>query len=108
MIYLCNSFSVHMLPRMRCDDLYSLEVQRVSASAVQRLLRNNAYRSHYGHEETVSHLGRYLGLWIPVNREPLKMGPRDTLILATLMSKREYELGYRTSPKWQFYQIRLK
>ena len=106
MLFLSNAFSVHMLEHMNVGDFRNLDIERISARETGRMLRENAFRSFFGHSETAERLSRYLRVEIPVSRGALVFRPHDVLILATLESKRNWELGYSVGdPGWKFYLV---
>ena len=105
MIYFCNTFSLHMLPQMKCGKTANVRVERISTGQVRQMLKGNAWKSYYGHESSVRILGKYLDIFIPVYRGTLRLGPRDILIVAAMDSKRKWEIGYALYPGWKFYMI---
>lgn len=107
MIYLCNTFSLHMLEYMPCGKLQHMEVQRISAQDAGNLLRKNAFRSFFGHRHSAWHLGRYLHVTIPVSRGTIRLRPQDRLLIAAIQSKREWEQGWKGCPGWRFFLVNL-
>lgn len=107
MIYLCNTFSLHMLERMHCGYSKNVEVQRISAQDAGNLLRKNAFRSFFGHRGSAYHLSRYLKVDIPVSRGTIILRPHDLLLIASIQSKREWEQGWKGCPGWRFFLVNL-
>ena len=108
MIYLCNTFSLHMLPRMNVGEVREVRIRRISAIEAGDVLQNNAYRSFFGHDVSAWHLGRYLHTQIPVSRGTIQMDEDDVLIVAAITSKRRREAGYKSVPGWVFYEVTTK
>lgn len=107
MIYLCNTFSLHMLQRMNCGQSTNVEMTRISAQDAGRLLRNNAFRSFFGHKDSAYHLGRYLHVTIPISRGMIKLRENDMLLVAAMNSKRAWEQGLKGCPGWRFYMVTI-
>ena len=107
MIYLCNTFSVHMMPKMQVKDVRNLRIRRISAIEAGDILTSNPYKSYFGHEASAWHLSRYLHLEVKPNRGTIRMKPHDVLIIAAAESKRRWEQGYKPFPGWRFYEITL-
>lgn len=105
MIYLCNTFSLHMLQPMGCEHTQQLNVTRISAQDAGNLLRKNAFRSFFGHRHSAYHLGRYLHVTIPVCRGTVTLTERDMLLVAAIQSKRLWEQGWKGCPGWRFFLI---
>ena len=87
MIYLCNSFSPQMLPRLQVAEGKTISITRISAKETGELLNTQPFISAFGHEWAAWHLSRYLQTEIPANRQEILMGPDDVLILATVVNK---------------------
>lgn len=105
MIYLCNTFSLHMLQKMHCGHSLNLDITRISAQDAGNLLRKNAFRSFFGHHDSAWHLGRYLHVAIPVSRGTMTLTENDLLLVATIQSKREWQQGWKGCPGWCFFLI---
>lgn len=108
MIYLCNTFSVHMLGRLNVNNTRTIRIRRISSIETGNILKSNAFRSFYGHTESVKHLSRYLHLKVPVCRGTVNLEKGDILIIATISSKRDWEKGLKPYPKWRFFELELK
>ena len=108
MIYLCNTFSLHMLQRMNCGETTNVEMTRISAQDAGRLLRSNAFRSFYGHKNSAYHLSRYLHLTIPISRGMITLRESDMLLVAAVNSKRAWEHGLKGCPGWRFYLVTVR
>ena len=108
MIYLCNTFTVHMLPIMQANESYPLTITRIPAKEVMAILRENAFRSYFGHEESARHLARYLGVTIKICRENITLTENDVLIVAAITGKRKWEAGLKPSPGWVFFMVELR
>ena len=107
MIYLCNTFSVHMMGRLLVGNERRFTIKRISSKETGDILRGNAFRSFYGHEESVSYLRKYLHINIPVSRGAINLKKEDVLIIAAISSKRDWELGKKPYPKWRFFKMEL-
>lgn len=107
MIYLCNTFSVHMLGRLFVGNQREISIKRISSAEVGDLLKSNAFRSFYGHVESVGHLSRYLRIKIPFSRGVVTLKRGDILLIATISSKREWEQGLKPYPTWRFFRLEL-
>ena len=81
---------------------------RISAKQTGELLAENEFVSVFGHRSSIRHLSRYLRIEIPHNRGTITLGPDDMLIVASIDSKRVWELGFRGCPKWRFFLITLR
>lgn len=108
MIYLCNTFSLHMLETMRCGKHTTVDVERISAIEAGNLLRHNAFRSFFGHGRSAYHLGRYLHVTIPVSRGTIALRESDLLLVAAIQSKRSWEQGWKGCPGWRFYLVNVR
>ena len=107
MIYLCNTFSVHMLPFLECGEERTVRFSRISVEQTRAILQGNAFRSFFGHFESARHLERYLKIRIPVCRGMIEMSENDVLIIAAAESIRKYEAGIKPCPGWRFYIAEL-
>lgn len=105
MIYLCNTFSLHMLQRMGCEQTQNIDVTRISAQDAGNLLRKNAFRSFFGHHGSAWHLSRYLHVTIPVCRGTVTLTENDLLLVAAIQSKREWQQGWKGCPGWRFFLV---
>ena len=108
MIYLCNAFTVHMLPLMRVNESHTLNITKISAKEVMSILRENAFRSYFGHEESARHLAKYLGVTIKICRGYITLTENDILIVAAITGKREWEHGLKGFPGWVFFLVELR
>lgn len=108
MIYLTNAMSVHMLPRMRCGETCSLSLERISTEDVREMLKGSRYRSYFGHRDTAGHLERYLRTKIPMTREWVTITAKDTVIIATLGSTREFAWSEKAARSFEFYKLKYK
>ena len=107
MIYLCNTFSVHMLPHTCVGDLCDFRIQRVSAMETGRILRECDYISCFGHARSAWHLSRYLRVDIPVDRGTIRLTEDDVLIVAAVSDRKRWETGQQGCPSWVFYRVTL-
>ena len=107
MIYLCNALSPFMLPKMMVGNEHHLKIRRISAIEAGDILKGNAFRSFYGHPESVKYLQKYLRLQIPVSRGFVQLDRDDILIIATIQSKRAWEQGRKPAPTWRFFKVEM-
>ena len=107
MIYLCNTFSVHMMGRLFVGNERKFRIKRISSQEAGNILKGNAFRSFYGHEESVTYLRRYLHINIPVSRGTVKLQKGDILLIAAISSKRDWEIGLKPYPKWRFFKMEM-
>lgn len=105
MIYLCNGLSIHMLEALNCGESHRLKIQRIPTAEAGQILRENRFRSYFGHVDTAKHLEKILRVHIPPNRETLDFTRQDVMIIATLSSKREWEKGSKPAPGFKFYLV---
>ena len=105
MIYLCNAFSVNMLPGMWVGEGYDVRIERISAKETGRILRDEEWVSVFGHEYSAYHLSRYLQIRVPVSRDSFKLTPDDILLAAVVESRRLWEQGRRGCPEFKFYRV---
>ena len=105
MIYLANAFSVSMLRYPTIGELHPVTIERISAFDAGRILRENEFHSVYGHRSSANHLARYLHVYIPVQRDSIRLTEEDALIVARAAMNRDYRSGKRKAPKWSFYRI---
>ena len=106
MIYLTNSFSVHMIPRMNCGEWEDFRIRRITSGEACEMLKGQRFRSYFGHVDTVKWLERYWRMKIPVSRELVEFRKGDVMIIATVSSKREWEKGKKNAahaPGFTFY-----
>ena len=108
MIYLCNAFSVNMLPAMHVGEGREMKIERISAIEAGSILHENDWQSFFGHEGSAYHLGRYIKTTIPINRGTFKLTPDDVLIVAAVESRRKWESGRRRCPEWRFYRVTIE
>ncbi|MBQ9402138.1 MAG: DUF1874 domain-containing protein [Clostridia bacterium] len=105
MIYLCNTFSPRMLPRLAVGEGRKLTIERMSAADAGRLLRNTEFVSIFGHGWSAWHLSRYLQLRIPANRRMICLGAGDELIVAEVVNRNRCTKRIEGCPKWVFYRV---
>ena len=105
MIYLANAFSITMLRYPLIGELHPVTIERIAAFEAGRILRENDFRSVYGHGSTAWHLARYLHVNVPVRREAIMLTEQDTMIVARACTDRKYRSGIRKAPKWSFYRV---
>jgi hypothetical protein len=105
MIYLCNAFSVNMLPWLWVAEGRTVRIERVSARETGEILRNEHWTSAFGHKRSAWHLSRYLKIDIPVARTSFKLEPEDVLLVAGIESRVKWERRDRGCPEWKFYRI---
>ena len=108
MIYLCNAFTVHQLPIMRVNDEHLVSFRRIPAREVMEILRENAFRSYFGHEDSARHLSKYLGVTVKISRGNITLTENDVLIVAAITGKRDWEAGRKSCPGWIFYLAELR
>lgn len=109
MLYLTNSFSVHMLPKLNCGEWEDIRFRRISSDEACRMLKGKAYKSFFGHVDTVKHLERRWRIHIPVNRDQVTFRKGDTMIIATVSSKRAWEQDEkRPGPGFKFYLVEYR
>jgi len=107
MLYLTNSFSVHMIPKMNCGEWENIKIKRISSDDACGMLRGKKYRSFFGHVDTVKWLERRWHIHIPVSRDLVEFRKGDTMIIATVNSKRIWEQNHKHSdiPAFTFYLV---
>ena len=108
MIYLCNSFSPLMLPRLQVEEGRTFSITRISAKETGTLLRTHPFISAFGHSWAAWHLSRYLQTEIPASRHEIRLTPNDTLILATVVNKHRWSRLTDRLPKWVFYRVEYR
>lgn len=106
MLYLTNSFSVHMFGKLNVGDRVIQEMEIISKQEASYILRGENFRSFFGHIETAEELSRILGVTINQNRGLLQLKPYDRLIIATLQSKRLQ--GYNPEHWFSFWYVRFR
>ena len=107
MIYLCNAFSVNMLPALWVTEARTVHIERISAIEAGRILRECEWTSAFGHRFSAWHLARYLKVEIPVSRDSFKMTPEDVLIVAGVENRGQWHNEMKC-PKWKFYRVQLE
>lgn len=90
-MYLTNSFSVHMLPKLNCAEWEDIRFKRISSHEACEMLKGKNFRSYFGHVDTVKHLERRWRIHIPVSRGCVEFRKGDAMIIATVSSKRVWE-----------------
>lgn len=105
MIYLCNAFTVHMMPKMNCGEWEDVRFKRISSDEACRMLKGKTFKSFFGHVDTVKHLEDCWRMHIPVSRELVQFRKGDTMIIATVNSKRMWEQGDKPAPGFKFYLV---
>ena len=105
MIYLCNAFSVNMLPWLWVTEGRTVRIERISAKEAGEILHEQHWISAFGHQHSAWHLSRYLRVNIPVARTSFKLEPEDVLIVAGIESRVKWERKERSCPEWKFYRI---
>ena len=111
MIYLTNSFSVHMIPKMNCGEWEDIRFRRISSQDACGMLKGKTFRSFFGHVDTVKHLERRWRIHIPVSRGLVEFRKGDLMIIATVSSKRAWEqedekIGH--GPGFKFYLVEYR
>ena len=105
MIYLCNTFSPQMLPRLSVGEGRKVMIERISASNAFETLRDCDVVSCFGHKCSAWHLSRYLRLEILPDRGEICLRPEDTLIVAAVVNKNRWLQHVDGVPKWVFYKV---
>ena len=105
MIYLCNTFTPHMFPRMAVDEEHMIRIRRIDGWEAEEILKSDAFRSFYGHGSSAEHLARYLHVDVPVSRGYVVFRPGDVVIVAAITGKREWEAGRKPYPGWVFFEV---
>ena len=105
MIYLCNTFTPHMIPRMQIEDEHLIRIRRIDGYEAEDILKSGAFKSFFGHGSSAEHLSRYLHLDIPVSRGYVVFRPGDIVIVATVIGKRAWEAGLKPYPGWVFFEV---
>ena len=80
MMYLCNAFSLGMLP---ASPELTLRVRSLSLEEVKGLLKEG-YTSAVGHESTARILTTLLGVEVPLNRVAITLSPGDRVVVFQL------------------------
>ena len=97
--YLCNAFSLNMLPS---DGAYVVRVRPVTRDEARTLAREAT--SAVGHAETAAVFGDALGLPVAHARATLRLGPGDELLVGQYEGPRLPEgatsLGPGASIRW--------
>ena len=107
MIYLCNTFSVSMLPRCEVNQSRGVMVERISAAQAGEMLRREKVVSAFGHAWAAWHLSRYLKVEIPVSRAEIVLKPGDRLIVAAVVNKNRWKSRIEGMPRWVFYEVEV-
>lgn len=102
MLYLTNSFSVHMFGRMEPGECVRPRFEAISKDEAAYMLQGENFRSYFGHSDTSVVLSKLLHVTINENRGLLTLKPGDRLIIASLQSKRRFEQGY-DADKWFYF-----
>lgn len=105
MIYLCNGLSIHMLEALNCGEAHRLKIERIPMAEAGQILRENQFRSYFGHVDTAKYLEKFLRVHIAPNRGMLDFRKEDVMIVATVSSKREWEQGSKPAPGFKFYLV---
>ena len=105
MIYLCNTFSVLMIPPMAVGQAHRMTIERISAEDASELLRNSSFESAFGHSWSAWHLSRYLRVGIPASRRTIHLQPKDKLLVAEVVNKNRFTSRIDGVPKWVFYLV---
>jgi len=80
MLYVANSFSLGMLEEKETK----LEAKPISLEEAKNILLTQEFHSVIGHEATASVLSKILGIYVPFNREAIKLKSEDQLIVFQL------------------------
>lgn len=105
MIYLCNTFSLLMIPPMAVGDRRGMQIERISAAEAGELLRTADFESAFGHSWSAWHLSRYLRVRVPASRRTIRLQPGDVLLVAEVVNKNRYTSRIEGAPKWVFYRV---
>ena len=108
MIYLCNAFSVNMLPALLVTEGRTVRIERISAKEAGDILQQREWQSAFGHEYSAFHLSRYLHINVPISRDSFKLTYDDVLIVAGIESRTKWERGMRKCPEWRFYRVTMQ
>ena len=105
MIYLTNAFSIHMLPKMNCGEWENIRFKRISSDEACRMLKGQNFKSFFGHVETVKHLESRWRMHIHISREQVQFRKGDTMVIATVASKRTWESEGVDVPGFRFFLV---
>ena len=111
MLYLTNSFSVHMLPLLQCGEWESLRIRRINSAEARETLRGNTFKSFFGHADTAKYLESMWRMHIRCTRETVTFRKGDVMIIATVCGKRDREREQientekRGRPLFRFYLV---
>jgi Domain of unknown function (DUF1874). len=108
MLYLTNSFSVHMMPKLNCGEWEDVRFRRISSDEACRMLKGKTFKSYFGHVDTVKWLESRWRMHIHVSRDLVEFRKGDTMIIATVSSKREWEQGGKPAPGFKFYLVEYR
>ena len=108
MIYLTNSFSVHMMPQFNCGEWEDIRFTRITSQEACRMLKGNTFKSYFGHADTVKWLEDRWRMHIHVSRDLAEFRKGDTMIIATVSSKRKWEQGKNPAPAFKFYLVEYR
>lgn len=108
MLYLTNSFSVHMLPKLNCGEWEDVRIKRISSDDACRMLKGKTFKSFFGHVDTAKWLERRWRMHIHVSRDLVEFRKGDTMIIATVSSKRTWETGEKPAPGFRFYLVEYR
>lgn len=105
MLYLTNSFSVHMLPKLNCGEWEDVRFRRISSQEACSIVKGCVFRSFFGHADTVKWLESRWRMRIPVSRDLVSFRKGDRMVIATVSSKRSWETGEKPSPGFKFFLV---
>ena len=75
MLHVCNAFSINML----AGDTFAA-FTKVTPEYAARLVAEEVYVSHVGHEDMAKVMGTVLGIELPMNRDTFIKGDEDLLV----------------------------
>lgn len=100
--YLCNAFSLSMLPV--AEDGSPLPISLVRIMPVDPANIPDSVESFVGHPDTANVLSHILGFQVPMNRGSIRLKPGDKLYVAQLTGGRLPE-GATTLPEGSSFQF---
>ena len=75
MLHICNAFSINML----AGDTFAA-FTKVTPEYAARMVADEGYVSHVGHEDMAKVMGTILGIELPMNRDTFIKGDEDLLV----------------------------
>lgn len=106
MLYLTNSFSVHMFgENMSVGDWVRPRFEMIDKREASYILKSENFRSYFGHGNTAPILSQLLGVTVNENRGLIILRPGDRLIIASLISKRSFDAGMDPGRWFHFWYV---